>query len=192
MVERWTDGDITKFLEVYQEKEILWNPKLELYRNNAARIAALDEIIHSLQKPNLTPNDLKIKIKNIRTIYNRELSKLLKSKKSGAGANDIYKPALRWFEQADTFLRAVTEARPSKSNLVSINLVFKMMSVLFLSYFIDHNILVFIPNLENSTIMSFLRIIIKISSNYTKHFYCLKSINFFVFIQLPIFLLKCI
>ncbi|KAL4084942.1 hypothetical protein QTP88_027808 [Uroleucon formosanum] len=55
----------------------------------------------------------------------RELSKLLKSKKSGAGANDIYKPALRWFEQADTFLRPVTEARPSKSNLVSINLVFK-------------------------------------------------------------------
>lgn len=125
MVERWTDGDMTKFLEVYQQKEILWNPKLELYRNNAARIAALDEIIHSLQKPNLTPNDLKIKIKNIRTTYNRELSKLLKSKKSGAGANDIYKPALRWFEQADTFLRPVTEARPSKSNLVSINLVFK-------------------------------------------------------------------
>lgn len=60
MVERWTDGDMTKFLEVYQEKEILWNPKPELYRNNAARIAALDEIIHSLQKPNLTPNDLKI------------------------------------------------------------------------------------------------------------------------------------
>jgi len=54
------------------------------------------------------------------------LSKLLKSKKSGAGANDIYKPALRWFEQADTFLRPVTEARPSKSNLVSINLVFKI------------------------------------------------------------------
>jgi len=38
----WTDSDMTKFLEVYQEKEILWNPKLELYRNNAARIAALD------------------------------------------------------------------------------------------------------------------------------------------------------
>lgn len=92
-----------------------------MYRNNASRIAALDEIIYSLQKRNLTPNDLKIKIKNIRTTYNRELSKLLKSKKSGAGTNDIYKPALRWFEQADQFLRPVTEARPSKSNLVGSN-----------------------------------------------------------------------
>jgi len=60
MVERWTDAEMTKFLEVYQEKEILWSPKLELYRNNAARKAVLDEIIYSLQKPNLTQNDLKI------------------------------------------------------------------------------------------------------------------------------------
>jgi len=90
-------------LEIYQEKEILWNPKLELYRNNAARIAALDEIINSLQKPNLTPNNLKIKIKNIRTTYNRELSKLLKSKKSGAGTNDIYKPALNGLSKLINF-----------------------------------------------------------------------------------------
>lgn len=111
---------MTKFLKVYQEKEILWNPKLELYRNNAARKTTLDEIIYSLKKPNLTQNDLKIKIKNVRTTYSRELSKLLKSKKSGAGTNDIYKPALRWFDQADQFLRPVSEARPSKSNFVSI------------------------------------------------------------------------
>lgn len=76
--------NITKFLEVYQEKNNLRNPKLELYRNNVARKTALDEIIYSLQKPNLIQNDLKIKIKNIRTTYSRELSKLLKSKKSGA------------------------------------------------------------------------------------------------------------
>lgn len=49
MVERWTDGDMTKFLELYQEKEMLWNPKLELYRNNNARIVALDEIIKVLE-----------------------------------------------------------------------------------------------------------------------------------------------
>lgn len=74
----------------------------------------------------MTQNDLKIKIKNIRTTYNRELSKLLKSKKSGASTNNIYKPGLRWFEQADKFLRPVTEARPSKSNLVSIiNSIYK-------------------------------------------------------------------
>lgn len=74
MVERWTDGDMTKFLELYQEKEMLWNPKLELYRNNNARIVALDEIIKGLEKPSLTQNDLKIKTKNIRTTYIRELS----------------------------------------------------------------------------------------------------------------------
>jgi hypothetical protein len=121
MAERWTDSDMTKFLELYKEKELLWNPKLDSYRDNSARIAALDDIINNLQKPNLTQNDLKIKIKNIRTIYCRELTKLLKSKIIGVGTNDIYKPGLRWFEQADEYLRTVTEAKHNKSYLVSSN-----------------------------------------------------------------------
>uniref|UniRef100_A0A2S2QPU3 MADF domain-containing protein n=1 Tax=Sipha flava TaxID=143950 RepID=A0A2S2QPU3_9HEMI len=118
MAERWTDSDMTKFLELYKEKELLWNPKLDSYRDNSARIAALDDIINNLQKPNLTQNDLKIKIKNIRTIYCRELTKLLKSKIIGVGTNDIYKPGLRWFEQADEYLRTVTEAKHNKSYLM--------------------------------------------------------------------------
>lgn len=80
----------------------------------------------AIKLSNLTQNDLKIKIKNIKTNYNKELSKLFKSKKSGIGTNDIYKPGLRWFEQANTFLKPVTEARPIQSNLVSIiNSIYK-------------------------------------------------------------------
>jgi hypothetical protein len=58
------------------------------------------------------------KIKMIKTVYSQELNKIMKSKKSGAGTNDLYKPKLVWFEKADSFLRSVTATRPSKSNLV--------------------------------------------------------------------------
>lgn len=46
-------------------------------------------------------DELKTKIKNIRTTYNREVSKIVASKKSGAGTDDIYKPQLTWFPIAD-------------------------------------------------------------------------------------------
>ncbi|KAL1501801.1 hypothetical protein ABEB36_007059 [Hypothenemus hampei] len=114
---RWTEADMDTFLEVYQEHEELWNPKLELYRNNGARKRALSDIIKRMNKPNLTVSDMKIKIKNIRTTYKRELTKILKAKKSGNGTDDCYEPVLIWFKKADTFLRNVTEARGSKINM---------------------------------------------------------------------------
>jgi hypothetical protein len=38
------------------------------------------------------------KIKIIKTVYSQELNKIMKSKKSGAGTNDFYKPKLVWFD----------------------------------------------------------------------------------------------
>ncbi|RVE54811.1 hypothetical protein evm_000578 [Chilo suppressalis] len=61
--------------------------------------------------------ELKMKIKNIRTTYNREASKVAKSKKSGAGKDDIYRPQLIWFSVADRFLKPVIEGRNSKDNM---------------------------------------------------------------------------
>ncbi|XP_050362097.1 uncharacterized protein LOC126781244 [Nymphalis io] len=64
----------------------------------------------------MTEADIKNKIKSIRTMYRRELLLIIKSKKSGAAPDDVYKPRLNWFNQADSFLRAVTVARESISS----------------------------------------------------------------------------
>ena len=53
---------------------------------------------------NATIADLKNKIHGIRTCYRRELKKVLESEKSGAGADEIYVPALWYFYHLD-FLR---------------------------------------------------------------------------------------
>lgn len=69
-----------------------------------------------------TIDDLKAKIKTIRTRYASELSKVQNSSRSGAGTDDIYIPKLFWYKQADTFLRSVYVPRKSTSTQVSMML----------------------------------------------------------------------
>lgn len=120
MAAKWTDSEMGLFLDLYKNHHCLWNTKAEIYRNNQARTSALEAIIRDMGKTDVvTVNDLKNKIKNIRSIYNRELAKVVKSEKSGAGIDDIYKPVLKWFDKANSFLRSVSQSRQSQSNLVS-------------------------------------------------------------------------
>jgi len=61
---------------------------------------------------------LRKKIKSIKNVYRQELARIEKSKKSGAGADDVYQPKLAWFKRADIFLKNVVSSRTT-SNLVS-------------------------------------------------------------------------
>lgn len=112
-----------QFLECYEMHPCLWNPREQDYRNNNVRLAALKSIIQEMRL-SITVEELKLKIKNIRTTYNREASKVAKSKKSGAGKDDVYRPQLIWFSVADRFLKPVIEGRNSKDNMVSLLLLF--------------------------------------------------------------------
>nr|CAH7740931.1 unnamed protein product [Callosobruchus chinensis] len=59
---------------------------------------------------------LKSRIKSIKDSYRQELQKIEKSKKSGCGTDQIYKPKLSWFTDA-TYLSEVVTTRSSTSNL---------------------------------------------------------------------------
>lgn len=118
---KWRDDHIPKFLELYQKEECTWNIKIDDYKNVLLRTKSYGNICAGMQIEGLTITDVKNKIKSIRTTYKTELNKILKANKSGAGTDDLYKPKLFWFEQADTFLRSVSVPRESQSNLVSNN-----------------------------------------------------------------------
>ncbi|KAG5872938.1 hypothetical protein JTB14_005958 [Gonioctena quinquepunctata] len=66
------------------------------YINRNAKDAAYNELLQRLEerglKSGLAP--LKRKIKSLRDTYRSEIYKMKKSKKSGAGADDVYKPRL--------------------------------------------------------------------------------------------------
>jgi hypothetical protein len=118
MVFKWREEHTQMILELLSDHECLWNVKSENYRNRNIRERALEEILKQINIPDLTVEDVKLKIKTIRTRYSYELGKILKSEKSGAGRDDIYIPKLFWFKQADVFLRSVCTPRLSSSTKV--------------------------------------------------------------------------
>lgn len=116
---KWRDDYIEKFLDEYRQQECLWKISSNSYKNRDTRDKAYESICSALNLPGLSVNDIKTKIKTIRTNYKCELNKVLKSQKSGAGLTDVYVPWLLWFKKADEFLRGVSVAKNSISNLVS-------------------------------------------------------------------------
>jgi hypothetical protein len=54
--------------------------------------------LRKLTLKGLTADYVRSKIKIIKTVCRQELNKVMKSKKSGVGTNDLYKPKLVWFD----------------------------------------------------------------------------------------------
>ncbi|XP_060846452.1 KRAB-A domain-containing protein 2-like [Rhopalosiphum padi] len=93
-------------------------PCLALNRRNFKEVSynKLLDNLHMLDLPG-SLDSLKKKIKSLRDTYRKELQKVQKSKKSGAGANDVYKPKLAWFSSAEVFWKRSIIGRESFSNL---------------------------------------------------------------------------
>jgi hypothetical protein len=75
-------GDRTQLvLDLLSSHECLWNVKSESYRNRNIRDKALEEMVKQLNIPDLTQEDVKLKIKSIPSRYSSELAKVLKTEK---------------------------------------------------------------------------------------------------------------
>lgn len=116
---RWGDEKTVKFIRLYRDFQCLWNSSnSSLYKNKIARDNAYRKIVEEMQDHNITVKDVKNKIKGLRSTYHQELNKIKKSKSSGAGTSDVYKPTLKWFEEMD-FLNDTFDYRSSTSTEVS-------------------------------------------------------------------------
>jgi hypothetical protein len=63
MVFKWRDDHTQLVLDLLRNQECLWNVKSEHYRNRNIRDKALEEMMKQLNIPDLTQEDVKIKIK---------------------------------------------------------------------------------------------------------------------------------
>lgn len=64
-------------------------------------------------------NQIQAKISYLRGYYSKELAKINKSRKSGAGSDEVYSSSWIHFKSLDTFLKTQIVPRGSQSNLVS-------------------------------------------------------------------------
>ena len=95
MSEKWNAEEISKFSEIYESYECLWDIRNIHYMNRNKRDMAMNMLAEALTKEGLQVSNIEFlrkKIKVIKNVYRQELVKIEKSKKSGAGLNDIYQP----------------------------------------------------------------------------------------------------
>jgi hypothetical protein len=54
---------------------------------------------------NFGVKDVSKKIKSLRSTYHLEVTKITKSKASGAGADEVYTPTIKWFNAMDYIIK---------------------------------------------------------------------------------------
>ena len=94
-----TANQITKFLNLYENNPCLWDVGSDLYnKDRDCREQAYRRIVENMniEIDGFNATSTKLKIRSIRNSYSLELAKITKSKRSGAGTEDIYKPNVAW------------------------------------------------------------------------------------------------
>ena len=119
---KWNTNNIIDFLKLYEQHPVLWNIRHKDYCNTKLKEELFQQLKEQLAAKGLIEGmddkQLKSKIKTIKDVYRHELAKIEKSRKSGAGTEEVYSPKLVWFSAAH-FFREVLSTRKTQSNLVS-------------------------------------------------------------------------
>lgn len=72
MVFKWRDDYIEPFLDQCRQHECLWNVGIDSYKNRETREKAYESMRSALNFPGLSVDDIKTKIKTVRTNYKSE------------------------------------------------------------------------------------------------------------------------
>ena len=116
-VKRWENSEVSKLIEMLEERTRLWDVFHPNYHMREKREKALKEIEDEL---GASPSDVKAKIMSLRAQLGREIAKVAKTK-SGQSTNELHKPNWVFWEQLQ-FLRPVMQPGKSRDNLKSSSL----------------------------------------------------------------------
>lgn len=110
----WSKELIRDFIEEYRLHPCLWKIKSKEYTNKNLKNQAYDKLVELCKTCNVEANrDYVIKkIQSLRGSFRKEMKKVIESKRSGAGEEDIYSPTLWYY---DLLLFTVDQEIPSTS-----------------------------------------------------------------------------
>ncbi|CAI9740597.1 Hypothetical predicted protein [Octopus vulgaris] len=111
-----TSSQIELLIELYRERELLWNPDHENYTYRPARAMALREIAEKMGV-GWTEDLVKKKWNVLKSAYNRELKRLIELSRI---SSDVYAPQWWLFQNLDRFLRphALSRKRAVESHSI--------------------------------------------------------------------------
>nr|XP_022904816.1 uncharacterized protein LOC111416925 [Onthophagus taurus]XP_022910276.1 uncharacterized protein LOC111421364 [Onthophagus taurus] len=100
MAVRKQEDVMRDFISVYQKNSCLWKVKSAEYMDRNKKDEGYQLLVEVFKQINPAANiDLvKKKINSMRSCFRKEYKKVIESKKSGAGSEDIYTPSLWYFD----------------------------------------------------------------------------------------------
>ncbi|XP_073811297.1 uncharacterized protein [Musca autumnalis] len=101
-----------KLISMFRERECLWNTDSIKYRRSDLKTQALMEIANEVD---MNVEDVKKKIRSLRSTYIGEKKKVDQSIMEGCDAEDMYEPLLHWYGEM-SFLDDYIASRKPKSN----------------------------------------------------------------------------
>lgn len=112
-----------EFIELYKSFPCLWKTKCKDYMNRNKKNSAYEILVKKLREiePNATKQIVKNKINSIRGSFRREMKKIEESKRSGAGADEIYVTHL-WYYDLLLFTKDQEMPRSSVSNIENVDI----------------------------------------------------------------------
>lgn len=107
-----------KLINNYKQFECLWNYKSASYKRIDLKKNAWLQLAKEFGK---NVEEVKKKMKYLRTAYVSEKKKVDQSKKSGSSTDDIYRSHLFYFDEF-SFLNSVIVLRPTSSTFDMVNI----------------------------------------------------------------------
>lgn len=97
---------ILEFIEVYRSLPALWQIKSKDYSNRNVKNSQYSILLEKYKEkfPNAEKKDVAQKLNALRTAYRKELKRISRLERSGAGVNEDAEPNLYYFDAID-FLR---------------------------------------------------------------------------------------
>ena len=119
----WLEKEVILLLELYHRFPILWHIHSSDNKKRNIRNIYIRKIQEGLSTsiPTITIEDIKEKIHNLRTQYQKERKKIRSSSKKGEGLNDMHKSKFLFYEKM-TFLDG-NEMQPIVSSLNEENIL---------------------------------------------------------------------
>lgn len=110
---------LTEFIELYQSFPCLWRIKSKEYCDRDKKAMAYEKLVEKYREIDAEANREIVvkKINSLRSVYRKELCKVNSSLRSGAGEEEIYKPAL-WYYELLHFLNDHETPRASRNTII--------------------------------------------------------------------------
>lgn len=114
----WSKEIVLEFLEYFEIESLIWNPGHALHKNRNEVHDAWKRIQEKLSIQ-ITIPELKKKKDSLMASFRTCLQKVRASKRTGTGANEVYKPTWFAFEKMESFLKERDQPRLTLNSEVS-------------------------------------------------------------------------